>query len=771
MKKALFIIFLILSCTTKNNSDNINSKVETLISKMSLKEKIGQMAQINLTVIAKGPDKWSSYEPLELDIEKTKKAILEYKVGSILNTTNNQARSPEVWNKTINQLQKIAMDESESKIPIIYGIDGIHGATYTAGATMFPQQIGTAASWNPNNAFNMAKVSAYEIKACGIPWNFSPVIDLGQDPRFPRQFETFGEDPYLVTQMGNQMIIGYQGEKNQISDSEKLAVSIKHFLGYQTTISGKDRTPSYIPEHVLRELHLAPFKSAIDLGAKTIMVNSGIINGVPTHSDHYLLTEVLRNELGFEGVVLTDWEDINKLHDRDKVASSRKEAIEIAIKAGVDMSMIPYDYEEFCDNLFELVEEGTISISRIDDSVRRILKLKFELNLFENPYTDFKDYPDFNSEKFEKLAYNSAAESITLLKNNNSILPIKPGKKILVTGPNANSMRTLNGAWTYSWQGEKTDKFAEKYNTIYEAISNNFGRNNVKHVPGISYPVNEDYDKEPKFEYYDQYADRFNEAIREARKSDIIVLCLGENTYTEKPGDINDLNLHPLQKKLAIELAKTKKPIILLINSGRPRIITDIENLSSATINLYLPGNYGGDALSDILLGKVNPSGKLPYSYPSYVNSLVPYNYKPSDVQNNSQGAYNYVGEVNYLYPFGYGLSYSSFEYSNLEVDKNIYKINDTIKINVNVKNNSSLLGKETIQLYSKDNYATLTPDIKRLRRFKKIEIAPMETIKVSFNLPVSELSYINLKNQTEVEPGTFDIMISDIKKTIEIID
>jgi beta-glucosidase len=736
---------------------------------MTLKEKIGQMAQINLTVITEGPDKWSSFEPIKLDSKKLRKAILEYKIGSVLNTANNQARKPELWNKIIGEIQNVAINESRLGIPVIYGIDAIHGATYTDGATMFPQQITTAASWNTENAYNMAKVTAYEIKACGIPWNFSPVLDLGQDPRFPRQFETFGEDPYITTQMGMEMVRGYQGNENNISSSENVATCIKHFLGYQTTITGKDRTPSYIPEHVLREIHLPSFKSAIEMGAKSIMINSGLINGIPTHADKYILTTLLRDELGFEGVILTDWEDINKLHDRDKVAATRKEAIKIAINAGIDMSMIPYDYEEFCDKLFELVNENLVSISRINESVKRILKLKYELNLFETPLTDYNNYEDFGSEKFAKLAYKSASEGITLLKNTNSILPLKENLKILVTGPNGNSMRTLNGAWTYSWQGEKTEKFAQKHNTIYESISNIYGKKNVKFVSGVEYPFNADFDKEPKFQYYDQNEKNFNKAISEAKKSDVIILCLGENTYTEKPGDLNDLNLHRLQKKLAIKLAETGKPIILIINSGRPRLITDIEPLMASVVNIYLPGNYGGDALADIISGKVNPSGKLPYTYPLFPNSLTTYNYKPAEIQNNSQGAYNYVGEINSLYEFGFGLSYTNFKYENLKLNDSIFNKNENIAISIKVTNIGKRIGKETIQLYSKDHYASLTPDIKRLRRFKKIELSPGESKVVNFKLPVSELSFINEKNISIVEPGNFDLIISNLNKTIEV--
>ena len=617
----IIILLLFFSCTNQNSVSDIDKKADDILSKMTLEEKVGQMTQINLTVIAKGPNKWSSSFPMEIDEKKANKALVDFKVGSVLNTINNTAQKPSVWFKNISKIQDIAMKNTNLGIPVIYGIDAIHGTTYTDGATMFPQQITTAASWNPENAYNMALVCAYETRASSIPWNFSPVLDLGLDPRFSRQFESFGEDPLMVERFGVEMIKGYQGLNNDISNKYSVAACMKHFVGYHATISGKDRTPAYIPDNVLKEYHIEPFKKAIEAGAKTIMINSGLINGLPVHADYNLMINVLRNELGFEGVILTDWEDIRKLHDRDKVADSQKEAVKMAINAGIDMSMVPYEYENFINNLKDLVNEGEVSIERIDDAVKRILKLKLELDLFENPVTNYEEYSDFGSKKHHQLAYKAASESITLLKNNDNILPIKGNPRILVAGPNGNNMRTLNGAWTYSWQGDLTDQFAGEFNTIYEAIANNYGKNNVKYVSGVSYKENGSY--------YDMVEDNINLAVREAKNSDYVVLCLGESTYTEKPGDLNDLTLHHLQLKLAKELAKTGKPIILILNLGRPRLISDIEALMSAVVNVYLPGNFGGDALSDIISGNVNPSGKLPYTYPLYPNSLLPYYYKP----------------------------------------------------------------------------------------------------------------------------------------------
>ena len=695
MKKYIHSLFILLLVISSNESlGNEKEKfVNDLISKMTLEEKVGQMTQINLTVIAKGPNRFSSSFPMEIDDSRANKALVDFKVGSVLNTINNTAQKPSVWFKNISKIQKIAMNNNRLGIPVIYGIDAIHGTTYTDGATMFPQQITTAASWNPENAYNMAQVCAYETRASSIPWNFSPVLDLGLDPRFPRQFETFGEDPLLVERFGVEMIKGYQGFDNNVSNKHKVAACMKHFVGYHATISGKDRTPAYIPDNVLSEYHIESFKKAIEAGAKTVMINSGLINGIPVHADYNLLINILRNKLGFQGVILTDWEDIRKLHDRDKVAKTQKEAVKIAINAGIDMSMVPYEYEQFFNDLVELVEDGEVSMDRIDDAVKRILELKFELDLFQNPVTNYEDYQDFGSKKHHQLAYKAASESITLLKNNNNILPIKGKPRILVAGPNGNNMRTLNGAWSYSWQGELTDKFAGDFNTIFEALANKYGKDNVKYVSGVSYKENGSY--------YDMVEDDINKAVSEANKSDYIVLCLGENTYTEKPGDLNDLNLHKLQIKLAKKLAETGKPIILILNIGRPRLITDIEPFMSAIVNIYLPGNFGGDALSDVLSGKVNPSGKLPYTYPAYPNSLIPYYFKPSEVQNNSQGAYNYVGEVNNLYDFGFGLSYSEFTYSNLEINNEQFNLDDSIKISVNVKNSGKIDGSETVQLYS----------------------------------------------------------------------
>ena len=627
---------------------------------------------------------------------------------------------------------------------------------------MFPQQINIAASWNKQNAYNMAKVIAYETRAIGIPWNFSPILDLGIDPRFPRQFETFGEDPLLAGTLSRSMVRGFQGDNNDTSNKFKVASCLKHFVGYQAVISGKDRTPAYIPDNVLSEYHIEPFKEAIKDGAKTVMISSGLINGIPVHANYELIIKTLREKLGFEGVILSDWEDINKLHTRDKVAKNKKEAIKIAINSGIDMSMIPYDYEQFCRFLIELVKEGEVSLKRIDDAVLRILKLKFDLGLFDNPITNFNSYKDFGSKKHNELAYKAASESITLLKNKNDILPLKKNPSILITGPNANTMRGLNGAWTYSWQGNLADEFAFNYNTIYESVSNTFGPSNVKFIPGVAY--------KEEGSYFEMKEVNIKKAVDEGRKSDIILLCLGENSYTEKPGDLNDLNIHKLQSKLARELSKTGKPIILIINSGRPRLITDFEPFMDGIINIYLPGNHGGDALADILSGKINPSGKLPYTYPAFPNSLLTYYYKPSEIQNNNQGAYDYVGEVKNLYDFGYGLSYSKFSYSNLSTNRKVYEsLSDTIRISVELRNTSKVDGYEVVQLYSSDLFAEITPDVKRLRDFKRIFIKSGESKSINFSLPINSLGYYNNRNEKVVEKGEFSILVNNLSSNILI--
>lgn len=769
MKKSIVIGILSLSVVLalsfftspdKSTSASFEEEVEDLLSKMTVEEKVGQMAQLTLDVITKGKNEFSSDEPLQLDLALVRKAIVDHHVGSILNTANNRARTVEKWHEVISQIQEVALKETRLKIPVIYGVDAIHGVTYTAGATMFPQQITQAATWNRELVRRGAEICAYETRASSIPWNFSPVLDIGRDPRFPRLWETFGEDVFLASELGKEMIVGYEGEDNDVGNPVKVASCLKHFLGYSVPVSGKDRTPAFIPEIELRERHLPTFKAAIDAGAHSIMINSGLINGVPVHASYEILTKLLREELGFQGVIVTDWKDIDNLHERDRVAATPKEAVKLAINAGIDMSMIPYSLD-FCTYLTELVNEGEVPMSRIDDAVRRILTLKYKLGLFEMPTTNYKDYPEFGSKEHEKTAYNAALESITLLKNDGGILPLGTGSKILVTGPNAHSMRSLNGGWTYSWQGEKVEEFAANYNTILEALQGKGGKENITFVQGLAY--NE------KGKYWEEKVVDIEAAVKAAAKVDYIVLCLGENTYTEKPGDLHDLALSANQVNLAKAMAKTGKPVILVLNEGRPRLIREIEKDMKAIVQVYLPGNFGGDALADILFGNQNPSGKLPYTYPMYANTLVTYDHKPSENQNKMVGMYDYESDYAIQFPFGHGLSYTTFEYTGLQVSKNAISADEELTIAVEVKNTGKKEGKEVVQLYISDLYASITPDVRRLRGFEKIALKPGETKKVEFKITARDVAFVAKDLRWTVEKGDYEIEIGGLKSKFSI--
>jgi beta-glucosidase len=758
MNKTILTLFLagtsFFSLAQTQSDEAISQKVNSLLSKMTVEEKVGQMAQITLDVITKGKDRFSSYEPISMSDSAMQKAFSVYKIGSVLNTANNRARTPEVWYKTISEIQKAA--KNRLNIPVIYGIDAVHGTTYTAGATMFPQQIGQGAARNRELVKKASEITAYETRASGIPWNFAPVLDLGIDPRFPRIWETYGEDPYLTTVLGVEAVKGYEGDDNNISNPFRVASCLKHFIAYHTVFSGKDRTPAHLSEQALREYHLPSFKAAIDAGAHSIMINSGLINGVPVHADYNILTKLLRHELGFQGLIVTDWGDIENLHTRDKVAKDHKEAIMQAINAGIDMSMIAYQYETFCDNLVALVKEGKVKQERLDDAVSRVLTLKFKLGLFETPVTNYKNYPKFGSKEFEKVAYEAAQESITLLKNKNNILPLKKGLNVFVTGPNANSMRTLNGGWTYSWQGEKVEEFAANYNTILEAIQNKVGSSKVNYIPGVSYKMDG--------KYFEEYADKMEEAIAAAKEADAVILCLGENTYTEAPGNLSDLYLSELQTEYAKKIAELGKPVILVLNEGRPRIISKFEPLIPAILQSYLPGNFGGDAIADVIFGDVNPSGKLPYNYPMFPNSLANYNHKPSESRAVVEGVYNYEANYNPQYEFGFGLSYTTFKYSNLRLSAEKVSKNQTLEVSVDITNTGSREGKEVVDLYLTDLYASITPDVKRLKGFEKINLKPGETKTVHFNVTEKELSFVNAENKRVVEPGDFEIRIADLK-------
>ena len=656
----------------------------------------------------------------------------------------------QVVNTTVD-LQKIALEETG--IPLIYGVDQIHGTTYTIGGTLFPQEIGMGATFNPQLVYEGAKITAYETKAGNISWNFSPVLDLGRDARWPRIWETYGEDMYLVSKMGKACVAGYQGNDLNHIDRNQVAACLKHFLGYGAPYSGKDRTPSYISEQDLRERHFQPFLEAVKAGALSVMVNSGMNNGLPIHANYTLLTQWLKKDLDWDGVIVTDWADINNLCLRDKICENRKEAIKLAVNAGIDMSMVPYEWS-FCTYLKELVEEGEVSMERIDDAVRRILRMKYRLNLFERPYWEVGEYPDFGSEKHAYAALKSAEESITLLKNENGILPLDSSVRILVTGPNANSMRTLNGGWTLSWQGEKADVYASDYNTILEALIHRVGSGQIVYEPGVTYKVADP--PTTSIPYWAENEPEIEKAVAAAGKVDYILLCVGENSYCETPGNLDDLTLSSNQIRLAKALASTGKPIILILNEGRPRIISEIEPLVEAIVHVYLPGNYGGDALANILYGDVNPSGKLPYTYPRSVNSLITYDHKPCESLDKMEGAYDYDAIVSVQWAFGYGLSYTTFAYSNLEVNQKDFLAGDTLTFTVDVENTGNQLGKETVMLFINDVVASLTPDVRRLRAFEKIELRPGEKKTVTLAVEANDLAFVDQHGRWALEKGLF---------------
>lgn len=667
----------------------LEEKVEATLKKMSLDEKIGQMTQLTLDVVTQGNNVYHTAFPVKLDEAMVDTVLKKYKVGSILNTPSNTPLTVNEWTAVIESLQKVAI--AETGIPLVYGVDQIHGTTYTIDGTLFPQEIGMGATFNPLLVYEGAKITAYETKAGNIPWNFSPVLDLGRDARWSRMWETYGEDSYLVSKMGVACVNGYQGGDPNHIGNDRVAACLKHFLGYGVPFSGKDRTPSYISEQDLRERHFQPFLDAIRAGALSVMVNSAMNNGLPFHANYTLLTQWLKEDLNWDGVIVTDWADIKNLYQRDKTCESVKEAVKIAINAGIDMSMVPYEWD-FCIYLKQLVEEKEVPMSRIDDAVRRILRMKHRLNLFERPYWSPEEYPDFGSEKHALVALKAAEESITLLKNEDSVLPVDSGVKILVTGPNAHSMRTLNGGWTLSWQGEKTDIYAQKYNTILEAMIHKAGAGQIVYEPGVTYKTS----NPPSVDipYWAENEPEIEKAVAAARDVDYILLCVGENSYCETPGNLNDLTLSQNQLRLTKALAGTGKPVILVLNEGRPRIISEIEPLVKAVVQIYLPGNYGGDALANILYGDVNPSGKLPYTYPRYVHSLITYDHKPCENMDKMEGAYNYDAVVSVQWAFGYGLSYTSFTYSNLKVDKKEFKAGDTLTFTVDVTNSGSRNGK-----------------------------------------------------------------------------
>ncbi|MBO7129725.1 MAG: glycoside hydrolase family 3 C-terminal domain-containing protein [Prevotella sp.] len=776
---------------------NLEAKIEKTLARMTLDEKIGQMLELNLDIIGK-----MTVENAKVDREKVRSVLQQYgrstqeidnmlkmtdqqiidrlgafpvdiyqgetkrvwklnevmldtliskwKVGSILNAPGSSAASKDDWQKWIRLIQEKSM--KYLGIPDIYGLDHNHGVTYTQGGTLFPQPINIGASFNTDLAFRGAEITAYESRASNCPWVYNPVVDLSRDPRWPRVWESFGEDAIVNSKMVVAEIKGYQGDDPNHIDQYHVGTSTKHYFAYGAPWTGKDRTPAYLSPQMIREKYFEPFKQAALAGTLTMMVNSASINGVPVHASYEYLTKWLKEDLQWDGFLVTDWADINNLFSREKVAKDKKDAIRIAINAGIDMSMDPYSVE-FCILLKELVNEGKVKMSRIDDAVRRILRAKYRLGLFDQPNTGGKGFEKFGSDEFAAASLQAAEESEVLLKND-GILPLAKGKKILLTGPNANQMRCLHGGWSYTWQGSKAENLSEKYNTIYEALCNKYGKENIILEQGVTYNENG--------AYYDENAPEIDKAVAAAAQADVIIAAIGENSYTETPGNLTDLWLSNNQRDLVKALAKTGKPIILVLNEGRPRLIADIEPLAKAIVDILIPGNYGGDTLANLLAGDANFSAKMPYTYPREINSLNTYDYKVSEEVGTMAGAYNYDAKVSLQWPFGYGLSYTTYEYSNLKVDKQKFTADDILTVTVDVKNTGSRAGKEAVLLYSSDLIASIVPDNKRLRDFTKIALQPGETKTVTFRLPAKSLAFVGADGRWTLEEGDFILKVGN---------
>lgn len=763
MKKILLSIsMLALAYTASANvpvikSDpKIETQVEQTLKKLTLEEKIGQMMEL-VTDLFGANDKNGVFY---IDEHKTDSILSRYKIGSILNAPNTCAPTAKQWEKYISQIQKISM--KRIGIPCVFGLDQNHGSTYTQDGTLFPQNINVAATFNREIARRSAEATAYETRAVSVPWTYSPTVDLGRDARWPRIWENFGEDCYLSSEMGKAMVYGFQGEDPNNIDQYHIATSMKHFMGYGVPWTGKDRTPAYISPADLREKHFAPFLAGLQAGALTVMVNSASVNGMPMHANKDILTGWLKEETGWDGVLITDWADINNLYTREMVAKDKKDALRIAINAGIDMIMEPYSCDA-CGYLVELVKEGKIPMSRIDDACRRVLRMKYRLDLFKNPTQKLKNYPKFGGEEFAKLALEGATESMVLLKNEGNILPLQHGKKILLTGPNANQMRCLDGGWSYTWQGHRADEFAGKYNTIYEAFCNEYGKENVILNQGVTY--NE------KGKYWEENEPQILGTVAAAKDADVIVACIGENSYTETPGNLTDLWLSENQRNLVKALAQTGKPVILVLNEGRPRLIADIEPLAQGIIDILIPGNMGGDALVNLVSGKSNFSGKMPYTYPKEINSLANYDFKKSEEVGTMEGAYDYNAKITQQWGFGYGLSYTSYKYSNLKVSKSDFRHGDIIKVSVDVKNTGKETGKESVLLFSSDLIASMVPDGRRLRAFDKVELQPGETKTITFELKADDLAFVGWNGKWRLEEGDFKLMIADQSADIHCTD
>ena len=769
MKSKLVLLVVILSamlasCGKQGAGQGQDADIEAQVAKklgeLTLEEKIGQMMQLVTDLFGTNDENGVFH----IDPAKADTLFSKYKIGSILNAPNTCAPTAEQWEEIIAEIQQLSM--KHIGIPCIFGLDQNHGSTYTQGGTLFPQNINVAATFNRDIARKSAEATAYETRAVSVPWTFSPTIDLGRDAHWPRLYENFGEDSYVNAEMGLAQTLGFQGEDPNHVDQQHVAVSLKHYLGYGVPWTGKDRTLAYIAPAQLREKYYAPFLACVKAGAHSVMVNSASVNGLPVHANRELLTVWLKEQTGWDGVLITDWADVNNLYTREMVARDKKEALAIAINAGIDMIMEPYSVDA-CILLKELVDEGKIPMSRIDDAVARVLRMKYRLDLFEHPTQKLADYPKFGGEEFAQLALDGAVESMVLLKNSplptsaqgGGVLPLEKGTKILVTGPNANQMRCLNGGWSYTWQGHRADEFASQYNTIYEALSNEFGQDNVRLCQGVTY--NE------TGKWWEENTPDIAAAVRAAQGVDVIVACIGENSYTETPGNLTDLTLSENQRNLVKALAKTGKPIVLVLNEGRPRILADIEPLAQAVVHVMIPGNYGGDALAGLLSGRYNFSGRLPFTYPSEINSLTNYDFKKSEETGTMEGAYDYNARITQQWGFGFGLSYTTFEYSNLQVDKNQFTKDDILTVSVDVTNTGQRAGKESVLLYSSDLVASMVPDGRRLRQFDKIELQPGEKRTVTFKLPASDLAFVGYDGRWTLEEGDFLLSTDTLSATV----
>ena len=733
--------FFATSCCVNTVEPSIPSdrqmerKIEKILKGLTLEEKVGQMTQITITAMHDGKELTPVADSM----------IRVHKIGSVLNTINSEAQTPEMWEKTVQELNRLSMEHIG--IPCLYGLDHIHGTSYVAGGVLFPQGINIGATFNREHSYNMGVVTGYESRAANVPWTFSPTMDLGRNPEWPRMWESYGEDVYVNAEMAVAATRGLQGEDPNNVGPYNIAACAKHYMGYGVPVTGQDRTPASINPSELREKYFEPFKEVLQAGCLTLMVNSASNNGMPFHCNTELLTQWVKEDLNWDGMIVTDWADIDNLWNRERVASTRKEAVKLAINAGIDMAMVPYDCQ-FAIDLAELVREGEVPMSRVDDAVRRILRLKFRLGLFDTPDTFRENYPDFGCEKFEKMSYEAAVESEVLLKNN-GILPLKKDVRILLTGPNANNIRTLNGGWSYTWQGDgaANPKYTEKYNTIYEALCNKF--DNVTYVPGVEYFI-----EIPYIWMLDQA--NIKPAVAAAKNADVIIACVGENTYCETPGNDNTIALSENQRNLVKALAATGRPVVLVLNEGRPRVLNDIEGLASAVVDIMLPGNHGADALAALLCGEENFSGKLPFTYPKYTNKHAVYDYKPAENQGTMAGEYNYNAVMDVQWPFGHGLSYTTFEYSNMTVSASEFTSEDVLKVTIDVTNTGKVAGKESVLLFSTDLYASSTPDVRRLRAFDKISLEPGETKTVELEVTAKDLAFVNYYGKWTLEKGGF---------------